>query len=171
MHHQPFNVLFFSAVFLPAFYGFFRIGQLAPKSANSDRIQIHMIQITISKFNHNTTSPPFDILIEGKLSSPFCPVKTLFNYCKNSSHHPGPLICHSSTSPITVSQFRTNLQRYLIFYGPDTSGYKGHSFCIGAACHAVFLTPRFGRLALGNPLHLKFCVDMSLRISPPVFYS
>ena len=130
MHHQPFNVLFFPAVFLPAFYGFFRIGQRAPKSANSDRIQIHMIQITISKFNHNTTSPPFDILIEGKLSWPFCPIQALFNYCKNSGHHPGPLFCHSSMSPITVSQFSTNLQRCLIFYGPDTSDIKVIAFAL-----------------------------------------
>ena len=157
MRHQPFNILFF---FCCVSTRILRL--LSHRTASTQEREfgqkeiVYMIQITISKFNHNTTSPPFDILIEGKLSSPFCPVKTLFNYCKNSGHHPGPLIFHSSMSPITVSQFRTNLQRYLIFYGPDTSGYKGHSFCIGAACHAVFLTLRFGCLTLGNPLHLKF---------------
>ena len=40
-------------------------------------------------------------------------------------------------SPITVSQFDTELQRCLIFCGLDTSRYKGHSFRIGAACHAA----------------------------------
>ena len=64
---------------------------------------VYMIKITISKFNHNTTSPPFDIFIERELSSPFFPVQALINYCKNRGNHPGPFFCHSSVSPITVS--------------------------------------------------------------------
>ena len=107
-----------------------------------------MIKITISKFNHNTTSPPFDVLIERKSSSPFCPVQALLNYCKNRDHHPGPLFCHSSVSPITVSEFSTNLQRCLIFYGPDTSGYKGHSFRMMPLVTRFFWRPDSGASAL-----------------------
>jgi len=66
---------------------------------------------------------------------PFCPVQAMLDYCKLRGNQAGPLLCHSDTSPITVGQFNTELQRCLSFCGLDTSRYKGHSFRIGAACH------------------------------------
>ena len=80
---------------------------------------------------------PFDILIERELSSPFCPIQAMLSFCKSRGHQPGPLFCHPDMSPITVSQFNTELHRCLTFCGLDTSRYKGHSFRIGAACHAA----------------------------------
>ena len=93
---SAFRRTLYSAMFLLAFYGFFRIGELAAKSANSGSTvvqynqlrfltrtgNVHMIKITITKFKHNTTNRPFDILIERELSSPFCPVQAMLNFCK-----------------------------------------------------------------------------------------
>lgn len=140
-----------SAMFLLAFYGFFRISELAAKSANSGSAvvqynqrrfltqqgNVHMIKITITKFKHNATNRPFDILIERELSSPFCPVQAMLSFCKSRGHQPGPLFCHPDMSKITVSQFNTVLHCCLTFCGLDTSRYKGHSFRIGTACHTA----------------------------------
>ena len=96
-----------------------------------------MLKITITNFQHNTDKRPFVILTEQEDSMPFCPVQAMLDYCKLRGTHAGPLFCHSDTSPITVGQFNTELHRCLSFCGLDTSRYKGHSFRIGAACHAA----------------------------------
>ena len=138
-------------MFLLTFYGFFRISELAAESANSgsgvvqynqlrfltQEGNVHMIKITITQFKHNTKNRPFDILIEREVSSPYCLIQALLNFCKIRSHQPGPLFCHTDMSPITVSQFSAELHHCLIFCGLDMSRYKGHRFRIGAACHAA----------------------------------
>ena len=75
---SAFHRTLFSTMFLIAFYGFFRIGELAAKNANSGGSvvqfsdmrflthdgNIHMLKITITNFKHNTDQRPFVILIE-----------------------------------------------------------------------------------------------------------
>ena len=72
-------------MFLLAFYGFFRIGELAAKSAgrHCSLLQFkdltflmsngtpHMINLTITDFKHNTSRKPFEILIEREAAMPF----------------------------------------------------------------------------------------------------
>lgn len=154
LHHtnsSAFQRILFSAMFLMAFYGFFRIGELAAKSANAgdsvvqynnmrfltQRGIIRMVKITITNFKHNTNSRPFDILIEREDSLPMCPVQAMVDYCKLRGSKAGPLFCQADSSPITAGQFNAELRRCLLFCGLDTSRYKGHSFRIGAACHAA----------------------------------
>lgn len=141
----------YSAMFLLAFYGFFRIGELAAKSADcaASVIQFRdltflvkdgqpqMIKIIITVFKHNTNKKPFEILIEREDTLPFCPVQALVEYCKTRGAQPGPLFCHPNLAPITVYQFNTELSQCLKFCGLDTTRYKGHSFRIGAASHAA----------------------------------
>ena len=98
----------FSTMFLTAFYVFFRIGELAVRSACHttvipyDNIQflasggkIHSIKITITYFKHNTSNRPFDIVIPGDESSPFCTVKFILRYCNLRGNKPGLLFCHA----------------------------------------------------------------------------
>jgi len=141
----------YSAMFLTAFYGFFRIGELATKSSNkkdgvvqygdvsflTNEGVTHMIKITISSFKHNSDNRPFSILIKRETSAPFCPVQAIMEYSKLRGHQPGPFFCLHGLSPITVSMFNTELHRCLVFCGLDTTRYKSHSFRIGAACHAA----------------------------------
>jgi len=82
---SAFHHTHYFATFLLAFYSFFRIGELAAKSTNSgsavvwynqlrfltQKGNIHMIKITITKFKHNTTNHPFDILIKREHFAPF----------------------------------------------------------------------------------------------------
>ena len=148
---SAFQRCLYSAMFLLAFYGFFRIGELAAKSAgrHCSLLQFkdltflmsdgtpYMIKLTITDFKHNTSRKPFEILIEREAAMPFCPVQGLINYCQLRGVQPGPLFCHQNLEPITVYQFNTELSRCLTFCGLDTKRYKGHSFRIGAASHAA----------------------------------
>ena len=72
-------------MFLIAFYGFFRVGELTAKTKGSahsvlqfSRLQflpnaqeINTAKITISEFELNTSDRPFEILIQHVDSSPF----------------------------------------------------------------------------------------------------
>ena len=140
----------YAAMFTTAFYGFFRIGELAAKNVDSggDVLQyddlcfissngrISMAKLTIRKFKHNTANKAFEILIARENSVLVCPVQTLLDYCGMRGAAPGPLFCESDLRPVTISSFNTALKRCLVFCGLDTSRYKGHSFRIGAATHA-----------------------------------
>ena len=148
---SAFQRYLYSAMFLLAFYGFFRVGELAAKSGDrADSVlqfndfkflvnngQPQMIKIIITAFKHNTDRKPFEILIDREDTLPFCPVKSLVEYCRLRGTLPGPLFCQKNLTPITVYQFNTELSRCLQFCGLDTTRYKGHSFRIGAASLAA----------------------------------
>ena len=144
----------FSAMFLVAFYGLFRIGELATKSTRFVRSVIQYsdltfsfgtdpdgppqgAKITIHEYKHNASRHPFDILLARDVSSPFCPVTAFFQYCRVRGDRPGPLFCHADQTSISVHQFHIALQQCLSYCGLDASRYKGHSFRIGGACHAA----------------------------------
>ena len=83
-------------MFLLAFYGFFRVGELAAKSGdcadsvlqfNDFKFLVNnghpqMIKIIITAFKHNTDGKPFEILIDRENTLPFCPVKSLVEKSK-----------------------------------------------------------------------------------------
>lgn len=141
----------FKSMFLLAFHGFFRIGELAAKSAQlavkvlqhgdiqflSRRGEVIQVKITITQFKHNTMNRPFDIIIDRIELPDFCPVRALQDYLRLRGNKPGPLFCQPDLKAVTVSQFNTELQRCLTFCGLDHNSYKGHIFRIGAACHAA----------------------------------
>ena len=142
----------FTAMFLIAFYGFFRIGELASKSpASSNSVvqfnnlsflstegSIQSLKITICHFKHNTNNRPVDVIITRDSASPICPVQAMLDYCKVRLFAPGPLFCLRNR-PVTVNQFNEQLRACLSFCSLDSSRYKSHSFRIGAACHAADL--------------------------------
>ena len=123
-----------------------------------------MLKITITNFKHNTDKRPFVILIEREDSMPFCPVQAMLAYCKLRGTKAGPLSCHRDTNPIKVGQFNTELHLCLSFCGLDTSRYKGHSFRIGAACHAAeqgFFSAQIQRLGCWKSDAFKLYVNRS----------
>ena len=149
LHHTNSSAahrILFSAMFLTAFYGFFRSGELAAKRVCSTVVQyenlrllssagkIHSAKITIQNFKHNTTNRPFDIAITGDDCSPRCSVAFLLQYCKSRGDQLGPLFCQSDNRPISVNQFNSELRRCLAFCGLDPQRHKSHSFRIGTAC-------------------------------------
>ena len=129
----------YSAMFLLAFYGFFRVGELAAKGVDSaasgpsvlqfkdlkflvQNGQPQMIKIIITAFKHNTDRKPFEILIDREDTLPFCPVKSLLQYCTSRGALPGPLFCQQNLAPITVYQFNTEL--YQSIQRPQLSNWR-----------------------------------------------
>ena len=163
----------FAAMFIVAFYGLFRIGELSSKSTHlaSSVVQFsnltflsrngdkHSAKITILTYKHNANNRPFDILLAREDSQPFCPVTVLLQYCKLRGDRPGPLFCHADNSPISVHQFNSELQWCLTYCGLDTSRYKSHSFRIGGASMLLItatLMCKYLLLVAGNPTRSKF---------------
>ena len=140
----------FGAMFMTAFYGFFRIGELSCASKKQvdtvlqfDHVtflkqssRVTAVKIVITKFKHNTNNRPFVITIESEPSETFCPVQTLLDYIKLRGHQKGPLFACADGEAISTNDFNLELRRALTFCGLDCSRYKSHSFRIGAACHA-----------------------------------
>ena len=91
-------------------------------------------KITITEYKRNASRRS---LLAKDVSSPFCPVTTLYQYCNIRENRPGPLSCHADQTPISVHQFNVALQQCLSYCGLDSSRYKTHSFRIGGACHAA----------------------------------
>lgn len=143
--------ILFKAMFLVAFYGFFRLGELATKGSQfascvlqygsihfvTEKGCVCKVKITISKFKHNSTNRPCEIMIDRQSVRSFCPVQSLIDYCNIRGLAPGPLFCFPDMRAITVTQFNTELRRCLTFCGLDSCRYKSHSFRIGAACYAA----------------------------------
>ena len=138
-------------MFMIAFYGFFRLGELACKRKTQSHVVVQFNQVTflkqthrvtavkivITRFKHNTCNHPFTILIESEPSEPFGPVQILIDYIKQRGYNHSPLFSLTSGDAVSINQFNTELCRALIFCGLDCSRYKTHSFHIGAACYAA----------------------------------
>ena len=97
-----------SAMFLVAFYGFFRLGELTTKSRVSfsnvlqyrnfsfrtNSADICGVKLTLTRFKHNTNNRPHDIIIDREHSLPFCPVKSLLAYLRLRGHSDGTTSLH-----------------------------------------------------------------------------
>ena len=141
----------YGAMFMIAFYGFFRIGELTCKTRTMSSAALQFDQVTllkvanrvtavkivITRFKHNTSNRAFSVLIESEQYEPFCPVQVLLDFLKMRGPHQGPLFSFANGDAVSTTQFNTELRRALIFCGLDTTRYKSHSFRIGAACHAA----------------------------------
>lgn len=152
-HTSPshYNRSLFGAMFMIAFYGFFRVSELTCRSKKlvSSVVQFDQVtflkqatriaaaKIVITKFKHNTNNRPFVIQIECEPNEAFCPVQMLLNYIKDRGYSQGPLFATAAGDGISTNNFNIELRRALIFCDLDCSRYKSHSFRIGAACHAA----------------------------------
>lgn len=90
---SAFQRLTYQTMFLVAFYGFFRNGELTAKSANlSPLLQIRDLHfrfnqnlvtsatIVIKNFKHNTNRRPFPVVLECAEGTELCPVSYLYRY-------------------------------------------------------------------------------------------
>ena len=86
----------FGTIFLVAFYGLFRIGELVVKSTHlgSSVVQYHSLtfltcnglphiaKISISEYKHNPSKRPFNILLAREDARSLCPVTALLQYTR-----------------------------------------------------------------------------------------
>lgn len=142
--------LLFQTMFLVAFYGFFRVGELTAKGANlKPLVQIQNLHyqfqdncvtaatIVITDYKHNSGRRPFSVVLDCATGTEFCPVTYLQRYCSMRGTTPGALFCFADGSPVKTSHFTQQLRQALHFCGLDSSKYKSHSFRIGAASSAA----------------------------------
>ena len=119
--------LLYSAMFLSALYGFFRVGELTSKSARAEAPVVHFDQltfsleagtpvvakITIRQYKHNQSQRPFDVLIKRATSQPFCPVHALLQFCTLRGRAPGTLFCMPDFTNFCQSSIKNFALRYL----------------------------------------------------------
>lgn len=135
------------AMFLLAFYGFLRIGEIsceASSTNNKNLLHLHNINvdktskamvISFTDYKHKTTSNSFNLAISPQTGGQ-CPVKAMVEYLKVRGHLPGPLFLFHGM-PVRRSYFTSSLHKLLKYLKYNTDLYKTHSFRIGAATTAI----------------------------------
>lgn len=135
----------FQAIFLVAYHGFFRIGELLPneKGKFSKVVQLedvefrkHVIYIHLHFYKTRKSSREHLISIY-KTGKKFCPHKALKRYVKLRGHHLGPLFLTSEGSPVSTMLFSRSFSKVIEFIGLSPRVYKPHSFRIGACSQAI----------------------------------
>jgi len=141
----------FSAVFALAFFGFFRVGELAVAKQNSvDVSKVVGIQditfeaedkalLVLVRFSKTDQLGRGVTLRLGRTNSDICPVRVVKRFLTMRSPVAGPLFCHFNHKPLTRFQFASILQKAIRVVDPTLSGYKSHSFRLGAATRAAQL--------------------------------
>ncbi|XP_071963446.1 integrase/recombinase xerD homolog [Antedon mediterranea] len=138
--------LLLEALFLTAFQGFFRLGELASKAKDSNVVQRN--DLTLNKtgaliiIRHHKTGvgkPPVSVSFAPWVREKYCPVAALTNYLAHCQQSTGPLFQHLDGKAVTQQFVSCRLRAAVSFIGLNPSHYKGHSFRIGAATHAASL--------------------------------
>ncbi len=129
------------------FFGFLRCGEfILPDATPFDEtahltsadvaVDSHtnptLLAITIKKSKTDQFGEGATIYL-GKTSASICPVTAILQYLAVRPPDAGPLFISSDQKPITKQVFVKKIRAVLERVGIDSSGYKGHSFRIGAA--------------------------------------
>lgn len=142
---SPYHQSLFQSMFLLAFHGFLRVGEITvpfPNIPNPNLLQLSnlslshstkSVSITFTHYKHSTT--PCTINISFK-SPPFSLYHSIIQYLVLRGTAPGPLFLDQK-APISRSLFTSHLTRCLQKANLDTRRYKSHSFRIGAATTAI----------------------------------
>ena len=133
------------------FFGFLRCGEFLPQNVSQFDPERHLtaadvavdnhlnptrlaVRIKLSKtdqFSHGTT------IYIGKTSHSIFPVSAILQYLVIRPTSEGPLFVLCNSRPVTKQSFIESVRTVLTKAGVDPSGYKGHSFRIGAATTAA----------------------------------
>lgn len=145
---NPYYRSAYKAMFLIAFYGFLRIGEITKNiNANSshclNRVDVQVtsggVIITCHSYKHSIPGSISKIFIKREVELTFCPVVHLERYLTQRGNGEGYFFMHPNLSPISRAQFVASLNAALSFIGLRPSVCKGHSFRIGAPTLAYHL--------------------------------
>ena len=133
-------------MYVTAFYELMRIGEITKDRWGN--VSLHLSNLTfhashivlkITKFKHNISQQPFDIVLCKQSEASICPVTCLLNYLKMRGSKPGPLFCYPNLKPVSREFFTTVLKNNLNYCGLSTEIYKSHSYRIGGASYYASL--------------------------------
>lgn len=144
-----YNRVLLASMWLLAFHGFLRIGEITSRSKQTPHTPLQLTDCTITRAAG--TLKHMDITLRGTkhskgqtfhiqiaaTNSTHCPVLAIHTYLTLAKPTNGPLFQFPGSIPVTRHYFDQQLQRALEYTGHNTKTYKGHSFRIGAASHAV----------------------------------
>lgn len=142
---NAFESAMFKAMFLLAFYGFLRIGEItsAQKVINKNLLNINQIVMEQDKiiikfiaYKHHM-GKPFFLTINSASNKNYCPVQCLQRYISLRGTQKGPLFAYIPDIPVTRCKFSTILKNCLSFANMDISKITSHSFRIGMASHCA----------------------------------
>lgn len=136
-----YDKVLFRTMFVTAFHGFLRIGEIAGVGSHvilAQHIQLvnDSYSITFHSFKHHSGTP---LTMHVKPSTSPCPVSCIKEYLALRPKLPGPLFLTSLAKAVSRDLFTQQLTASLTWAGLDTRLYKAHSFRIGAATHAASL--------------------------------
>ena len=148
---DPYERRYVAAMFLLAFHGFQRIGEITIRAGVSPHhiiqysdvdiapdqhdTRVSLLRLTIRHFKHHTSGRP--VVLEFKFRSISCPVKHMRRYMRSRGSIHGQLFVFPDQSPLSRSYFSAQLSRWLIQSGHNPVLYKCHSFRIGATSTAA----------------------------------
>jgi len=137
---NSYNRSLLKAMFLVSFFGLLRVGEITSDTAAQAVITLGQLTfhtqhaiINISRFKHNKSGQPFQVVLNRQAEGILCPVQALQVYCSLRGTNTGPLFCFPGLRPIPRSFYTTKLRNLLGFCGLSHTLYKSHSFRIGAA--------------------------------------
>ena len=150
-------------MFLVAFYGFFRVGELTAKGANS-KLLVQIQDLHFQFKNECVTSAtivisdwrPFSVILVSAKGTEFCPVTYLQCYCAMRGTTPGALFCLVDRTPVKTGHFTQQLHQTLNSIHPNTSPTLSGSTPPLLRLKRDYQMLRFVTLAVGNPLLLSY---------------
>ena len=163
-----------AAIFLIAFHGFFRMGELIGHNRKlakkvfqySDVFkENHTLKIILRYYKTRRSHRPTHVSIF-KENSKFCPVRALNRYLRVRGQHSGPLFLLADGKPITSRVFNRYFRQVLNWLGLSPRYYKPHSFRIGSCTEAIMRGGSPGNCNDDGPLVFSSCFQTlySIRI-------
>lgn len=146
---SQYYVKLLQAMFVIAFFGFFRIGELTSPGKGHPSISHSQLtfvskrggstemKLTLSNFKHNKNGKPHSIFFSGQENKVICPISKMQAYIQCRGGHTGPLFCTPDLKPVPRQFFTKHLNNALTFCNLNPNWYKSHSFRIGSASYAA----------------------------------
>ena len=148
---EKFTQLCVAAMYMLAFHGFLRIGEITVRAGVPIENVIHRndirivpghvgrnkpsLRLTIRHAKHQQVNRP--VMLEITSQSTNCPVAHICRYLQTRGSSAGPLFVFPDKTPMSRTYFAAKLSACLEHAGYDPGLYKCHSFRIGAATTAA----------------------------------
>lgn len=143
---NAYELKLFTSAYTLAFWGLFRIGELVVDSSNNSnaahsvllrsdvclsedntKLSVHLRMSKTDQYGKGTS------INIPRSQNTICAVSKMVDFLESRPQNDGPLFCHFNGKPLTKYQFSSMLNKTITLAGFGESGYKSHSFRIGAA--------------------------------------